>query len=101
MMNNLEIRCKLHWVPPFENGKDKFHPNKEFRTNCKFTSDFLPNYTVVVNCSDEGNETFFNAILNIPFAESDELLRLITRSDLVVMDAYKVIAICKKLEVLE
>ena len=100
-MDNNQLKCKLHWVPPHTNARDRFAPKKLFRTYGVFTSDFKATYTVEVRFSENCVDGFHDATLEIPFAELNVLKRLLKQTNIVLMDGYKVIAVCKEITIKE
>lgn len=98
-MKGVQLVCKLHWVSPHMNARDRFAPEKLFRTYGVFTSDFDASYTVEVRFSENCVDGFHDATLEIPFTELNVLKRLLKHTNIVLMDGYKVIAVCKEITI--
>ena len=98
-MDNIQLVCKLNWVPPYINARDRFAPEISFRTYGVFTSDFEATYTVEVRYSKDCVDGFHTAILEIPFADANILKRLSRQTNIILMDSYRVIAVCKEITI--
>ena len=89
---------KIFWLPPHRPEKLPFPPEVIFRALAKFTSDFTPSHTVLVSYSSTMSEQGFQDVrLNITFGKVDDIQELAKNSELLIMDGYKVIAVCRNL----
>lgn len=89
---------KIFWLPAHRPEKSPFPPETIFRALAKFTSDFTPSYTVLVSYSSIGFEQGFHDVrLNVTFGKIDDIQRLAKNSEFIIMDGYKVIAVCRNL----
>lgn len=100
-MNNefpIHILGKIFWLPPHRPGKPLFPPETSFRALAKFTSDFSPSYTVLASYSSLVSEQGFHEVrINVTFGKVDDIQRLTKNSELIILDGYKVIAVCRDL----
>ena len=96
-MDGQQLTCRLHWIP----GKNKFDFNKPFKALGKFTSDYDVAYTIEVTYSADCLYGYHNATLKIPFAEPDELKRLIFHSNIIILDGFIIIAVCNSITIKE
>jgi hypothetical protein len=94
------------WLPTHRAEKLKFPPNYKFLTMAKFTSDlsaadldavvsFSPYQTFNTECYNV--RLYFNTLEG----HEDELRRLGRNSEIILMDAYKVIAVCRNIAIPE
>jgi hypothetical protein len=89
---------KIFWLPHHKPEKSPFPTETIFRALAKFTSDFMPSYTVLVSYSSTVNgQEFHDVRLNIPFGDIDDIQKLAKNTEILIMDGYKVIAICRNL----
>ncbi len=94
------------WLPTHRPGKIRFPPDYKFLAVAKFTSDFsAPDMDAVVSYSpfQESNTECYKVRLYFRLLEEreDEIRRLARNSEILIMDAYKVIAVCRNITVPE
>jgi hypothetical protein len=96
----------IHWLPPYRSERKRFPAKTNFRALVKFTSDFsLQEMTALVNYSpyplDNSND--FEVRLHFAFLEEkkDEIDRLSKKCEVLLLDAYMVIAVCRNISVPE
>jgi len=101
-MEDLDVLLtgSITWVLTPKKKNKKIIPGLIFRALGKFTSDWDPAFTVVVNYSSsplwEG-ETY-PVRLAFPLADRSHILQLCKNSEVVILDGPKVLAICHDLE---
>ncbi len=92
------------WLPTHRVGKIRFPPDNKFLAIAKFTSDFsAPDMDAVVSYSPfpESNAECYKVRLYFRLLEGreDEIKRLGRNSEIMIMDAYKVIAVCRNISI--
>lgn len=101
-MKNMEVYLTgiITWVLTSKSPSPKFNPNEIFRALAKFSSDWKPSLTVVVNYSPYPllRKNTYQVRLSFPFFDRAEVVTLSKSSDLIILDSYKVLAICKELK---
>ena len=81
----------------------RFDPATNFRALARFTSHFSLAFTVVVNFSPNlmKDGQCHRVRLNLAFAKWSDIEKLSHNSEVLIMDSYKVIAVCRNLTVVE
>src|SRR5690242_16282440 len=92
------------WLPAHRVGKTRFPPDYKFLSLAKFTSDFsAPDMDAVVSYSpiQESNPECYKVRLYFRLLEGreDEIKRLARNSEIIIMDSYKVIAVCRNISI--
>ena len=89
------------WLPPHKPDRKRFPPAVNFRAFSKFTSKFpAPDVDALVNYSPypiDDQNTCFNVRLHYAFLEENEIKRLIKYCEVILMDSYQVIAVCRNI----
>jgi len=98
---SINLIGKICWMPPHRTDKPRFPPATIIRALAKFTSNFEPSYTIIVSYSPVVDQDCCDVRLSFPFGIIEEIKRLANRSELLIMDGYKVIAVCRNLAVPE
>jgi hypothetical protein len=98
----IHLNGVICWLPPHKPGRVKFPPNASFRAMAMFTSDLSFATDGVVNYSPfplNDQVSCFEVRLSFPFLANpiDEIRRLSKNSEILIMDAYKVIAVCRNI----
>lgn len=102
-MEDLEAHLTgiIYWVSPHKTLGKKFVPGKSYRALAKLTFDWDLSYTVSFNFAPypvyTKNSNFVR--LSLPFVEDEKIFAKCKQADVVILDGYSVIAICKELEV--
>lgn len=100
----IHIQGIICWLPPSKPGRSHFPPEYPFLAQAIFTSDLhaptmrdaFINYSPDRCC--EPGECFKVRICFMSLiGQDEELNRLVKNSELIIMDSYKVIAVCRKL----
>jgi hypothetical protein len=94
------------WLPTHRPGKIRFPPAYKFLAAAKFTSDFsAPDMDAVVSYSpfQESSAECYKVRLYFRLLEGreDEIRRLAKNTEILIMDAYKVIAVCRNISLSE
>lgn len=98
----VHIVGRIYWLPPHKLAKPLFTAETVHRALGKFTSDFTVAYTVLFSYSSSTLEQgFHNVRLNFTFCESTLLHKLVKNSEILIMDGFKVIAVCRNLTIIE
>jgi hypothetical protein len=101
-MNNFPVQLigTIYWLPSHKPGRIQFPPDTIFRVSVRFTSDFSPSFSAVVRYSSKSCATGGNPVrLSFPFVEGLNRLTELTRnSEILLIDGYKVIAVCRELK---
>jgi len=100
----IHIEGIICWLPPHTKGRSRFSPNKYFVALARFTSNLRgPDREAIVSYSpylcDEDQKDCFNVRLHF-FSlrkKENEIKKLIKNSELILMDSYIVIAVCRNL----
>jgi hypothetical protein len=93
----------IHWLPPYKPDRKRFPSKTNFRALAKFTSDFsMQEMTVLVNYSPfpvDNSNNDFDVRLHFDFleGENNEISRLCKKCEVLIMDAYMVIAVCRNI----
>jgi hypothetical protein len=105
-MKNFPVHLNgiICWLPVHRSGKIRFAPSQKFLAIGIFTSDFsTPMIEVVVNYSpfQESNMECYKVRLFFRTLEGrqNEIKRLAKNSEILIMDAYKVIAVCRNISI--
>jgi hypothetical protein len=88
------------WLPPEKSNQKIKPPNTVFRALGKFTSNLIISTTVLVNYSPIAlSESWrcYKVRLNFAFLSQNEVERLMINTEVLIMDGYKVIAICRNI----
>jgi len=106
-MDKKEIFYPVHlqgticWLPPHRPDKKRFAPGINFRALAGFTGDYSgPYMTVLVNYSYApiGNSLDCNKVrlhFGVLNGNNDEIKRLSKNCEVLILEAYKVIAVCR------
>ena len=98
--NNLLLTGKIMWISPKRKGMDEAIANNIFRALTRFPWDCSAEYTgTVLSYSQDSVDGFHDALLTIPFAEPEELNRLIRKSDFFLFEGDRVIAVCRNVKI--
>jgi hypothetical protein len=87
---------------PSENSENKrFPPGKIFRIDARFTSNFGAAYIVLFNYSPQliKDKACYKVRLCFPRWQLDEVEKLSHNSEVILMDGYKVFAVCRNISV--
>lgn len=92
------------WLPPHRPGKERFLPGVNFTAIARFTSDLSgPVLEADINYSPFPllDDICFKVRLHYRTLEgkNDEIKRLARYTEILIMDAHKVIAVCRNLSV--
>jgi hypothetical protein len=95
------------WLPQHNPSRKRFEPNKYFVALIKFTSNFCsPDYEAIISYSPYKARDFqgdcFEARLHFPgiLKNQEEKIKQLSRnSELLILDSYIVIAVCKRIKV--
>src|SRR5574340_115935 len=94
----IHLLGNIFWLPPHRPEKPLFPPETSFRTLAKFTSDFGPSHTALVSYSSIISEYGFHEVrINITFGKIDDIQSLEKNSELILLNGYQVIAVCRDL----
>lgn len=98
---------EICWLPPHKPERKMFQPMTNFRALGKFTSDFSePEMTVLINYSSfhlHNSPNCHKVRLHFAFLNGkvDEINRLSKNCEVLILDAYKVIAVCRNIRLSE
>lgn len=102
-MNTLfvQITAEIVWI--LDEYREKFQPGKAFKSYAKFTSNFSSSFTAVVSYygTIDGQLQFHKVRLSFPFAMDEEIKNLSRNTEILLLDAYKVYAICRNVVFVE
>ena len=105
MNENLPIHLmgEIYLLPPYMQERSRLASNTNFRALARFTSDFSLAFTIVVNFSPDlmKDRQCHRVRLNLAFAKWSDIEKLSHNSEVLIMDSYKVIAVCRNLTVVE
>jgi hypothetical protein len=94
----IHLTGSIYWLPSHRPGKPRFPTETIIRALAKFTADFTPSYTVLISYSSTiSSQGLYEVRLSFPFGDVDVIRRQFSKSELLIMDAYKVIAVCRDL----
>jgi len=99
-MENFSVQLLgvIHWLPSHKPGRVQFPPDTPFRISVRFTSDFAPIYSAVVIYLLGPDTSGRNPVrLSFPFENKNRIAELARNSEILLMDGYKVIAVCREL----
>jgi hypothetical protein len=94
------------WLPPHNSERERFPPGQSFLAIARFTSDLAgPVLEAWVNYSPFplSQDQCFNVRLHFrtPAGKDAEIRRLARYTEVLIMDAHRVIAVCRKISVPE
>lgn len=96
----VHLTGKIFWLPPHRPEKPLFSAETIYRALGKFTADFSVSYTVLFSYSSATlAQGFHNVRINCAFFDSTLLPNLIRNSEILIMDGYRVLAVCRQLTV--
>ncbi|MBI9047485.1 MAG: hypothetical protein JEZ06_23570 [Anaerolineaceae bacterium] len=101
---NIQIIGTICWLPPHKPNRKRFPPDFPFLAIGRFTSDLsgdvLETY-VNYSPSCENDNSCFKVRLHYRTLEGkkEELEKKVKNSEVLIMDAYKVIAVCRNLSI--
>lgn len=97
----IQLIGEICWFIP--NEKERFPPGHVFRAFAKFTSDFNPSFSVVMNYFpfEQAKNVGYQVRLSFPFAQEFEIQKLASRTEIIILDGYKVLAICRQIQLID
>ena len=100
----VHILADIYWLPTHNPERSENFPPNGFRTLSFFTSDFSTGWTVHINYSKDslqGQANCYRVRLFFYFLDEkrDELKRLTKNAEVLIMDGFKVIAVCRNLRI--